>query len=181
VDALAACNLGGGVAVLGGFRFDRFETRFNNPELNPNFVPLSVLDEANVKSNGYIPLVGVLYSTGGGGNVLTAYAVGFPTLLGRAEYHETVNDNQQRLDAAGNYDKGYFFETRLDYTRRIMGEANIGAFFRFNATRGTFSGSAEARIGGFGSVGTSSFRGGLNRTSISVGGTLNLPFRLPFM
>jgi hypothetical protein len=173
VDALAAYNLGGGVAFLGGFRFDRFETRFKNPQ--GTLITSLGTDEANVESNGYIPLLGLLYSTGSSANMITAYAVGFPTLLGRAEYHQTVI-GALRVDAAGDYNNGFFFEARLDYKRRIMGDADLGAFFRYNATRGTFSGSASVNT-----FGSSAFRGGLNRNAFSLGGSVSLPFRLPFM
>jgi hypothetical protein len=174
VEALAAYDLGGGFAALGGFRFDRFETKFKNAR--DIFILGLPVDEADSQSNAYIPLFGILYSTGSAASMLSIYAVGFPALLGTGEHNETFFSGL-RLEASGDYNKGYFFETRLDYKRRVMGDADLGAFFTYNATYGKISSTATLDPG-FTSAG---FDGSFNRTAFILGGSLNLPFRLPFM
>ena len=83
-DIIGAFGNLNGFSLLAGFRYDYFTTRFKNP-FNAAVVASSVGDTADVKSNGYIPLLGGQVAYSGSYGSLLFRLVGIPTLVGRVK------------------------------------------------------------------------------------------------
>ncbi len=60
------------------------------PTLRPPAQPIIIGDEADVTSQGWIPLIGVQVAYEGAASKLAVRAVGFPTTLGSVKYSETI-------------------------------------------------------------------------------------------
>jgi len=96
--------------ALAGFRWVSWQTTYKNPKDSNGGLGATVLDEADVSVNGYVPFIGVMTSMRG----LTVGAVGIPTTLGTVEHRETIG--ALRLKGKGDLDGGYFAEVFLDYS-----------------------------------------------------------------
>jgi hypothetical protein len=173
VDGLVAISCGkSGAALLAGVRYDSFTTKFQDPSTERNRFDLAT-DEADVISEGWIPLLGVQYAMNSGQNALIARFVGIPTLLGTAKYNETINNN--RIESSGNWNGGYFWELFAEYDRNFNQMGGIGVFGRVQSTNGR----ADLDLAYIPTPDNDTFRLGLNRLNWTVGGSMNLSFNLP--
>ena len=172
-DLLGALGNLNGFSLLAGFRYDFFTTRFKNPY--DYFGRTLGTDTADVKSNGYIPLVGGQVAYAGSCGSLLFRLVGFPTLLGQVTYNQTVG-GWSRREASGNYNGQYFMEAFAEYAYVLTRTADLGIFARFNSTHGTANVNVEAVFPGQGVVRADTFSLGATRNNWTAGGRMNLRF-----
>ncbi len=177
VDGIGAYMFSPNFAGLLGFRYEQYVISFDEPE---PAIASTIAEESDVTSNGYVPLVGVMWAYNGARTKMSALAVGFPTLLGDITFNQTVAGN--RIEMTDNYTDGYFLELYLDYKYKMFG-SDLGAFFRYNTTMGKWNGDVDLTpIGG--ATATASGEGGaVYRNAWTVGASVNVPFsmNLPFM
>jgi hypothetical protein len=185
VDGIAAYMFTPNFAGLVGFRFEQYVASFTDP--TPTEWGLDISDpeqEADVTSNGYVPLLGVLWAYNGAKTKMNALVVGIPTLVGDVTYHQTVQvPGLARLTVEEQYTGGYFLEAYLDYKYNMWG-SDLGAFFRWNTTYGKWDGDIETQLVGGGDPSIDEGdQGYLYRDAWTVGATINVPFNLnmPFM
>jgi hypothetical protein len=172
-DLLGAFGSLNGFSFLAGFRYDFFTTQFRNP-VNAFFGSLGT-DTADVRSNGYIPLIGGQMAYAGSNSLLLFRLVGLPALVGRVTYDQTIG-GFQRLESSGSYKGGYFIEAFTEYAYAINGKADLGFFARWNSTHGVADLNTEGVVAGFGVATSRTFGLGVNRNDWTLGGRLNLKF-----
>jgi hypothetical protein len=122
----AALSWDGPVTLLGGFRYDSFETNFDDPA-EVYFVGGLPTDEADVRVNLYIPYVGLVARYG---SVVRAGFIGFPYVPGHIRYGETLGGLEPRIKVSGPISQSYFFEAFAECGTELMG-ANIGFFAKW--------------------------------------------------
>jgi hypothetical protein len=103
--------------------------------------------------------------------------VGFPWVPGNLRYGETANDVfGSRLQANGNYNRGYFLEIFSEYSKTCPGFGCVGIFARWNQlycrsdVNPDTQGPTTLRIVTVGPI----------RTSWTIGGRVALNFSMPF-
>jgi hypothetical protein len=167
----------GPASLLVGLRYDYFTTRFQDPPFAniaaPPVVNGDLPDEADVTSQGWIPLIGVQVAYEGAASKLAVRAVGFPTTLGSAKYSETILVTN-RVEATGTYNGGSFLEVFAEYSRKFGG-ADVGVFGRWNNLQGRSDLSVDLLPAG----GSQTFKLGLSRSSWTLGGSFSLSFNTP--
>jgi len=176
VDGLLAFSCGGGGALLAGLRYDSYTVKYTDPTTVGTALPSLVTDEADVISNGWIPLLGVQYSLNNSTTNLVARFVGIPTLAGDVKYNETFGGGL-RFDSKANWNGGYFMEFFTEYERKFGGAAGIGVFGRWNCAAGHASLDGTLLSG----LANDSYKLGFNRTNWTLGGSINLTFNFPTM
>ncbi len=169
-----------GMNLIAGFRWDSYSIKLKDPSpfgptgfllAGATFPGGTLSDEAELTMNSYIPLIGTQCCWGGPCCGLLVRVVGFPWVPGNLRYGETVNEGvSARLQADGNYDRGYFMEVFSEYSRSCAGFGCLGIFARWNYLHVRSLGSADV-------LGTTTFP---NRTSWTIGGRLTLNFGMPF-
>ncbi len=174
----------GNTAVLGGFRYDYYDTKFDSPEGFFGVPPSDSDQEADVTANNFVPFFGVQYTYDVAPTNLFVRMVGFPFLLGTADYRQTIGltGASSRLEGSGNYDGGYFFEAQVDYSRRMFGKGQMGVFGRFSMVHGTATIDVDGDGAPLFAAGgeTDTFDFNLNRTAWTIGGKFSVDFHLPF-
>jgi len=173
-DLLAAFGSLNGFSLLAGFRYDFFTTRFRNP-FNDVLVGGQGTDTADVKSNGYIPLVGGQMAYAGSYGSLLFRLVGVPTLVGRVTYDQTIA-GLVRVESSGSYKGQYFLEAFTEYAYAVNGRADLGFFARFNSTRGTVNLNIDDVVQGVGVLANDTFSLAVSRNEWTLGGRMNLRF-----
>ncbi len=174
VEAAALYNFASSFAVIGGFRYDSFQTNFQDPE-NIHTVPGIQDDEADVTLSHYIPYFGFMVSNG----TVKAGFVGFPTLLGSIDYKQTLGGGggPSRIEGSGSYNGGYFLEFFAEAGAKMMG-ADLGVFGKYTHVHGIGNVDVDDdRAGGQ----NDSFDFSLNRQAWILGGNITVPFKLPMM
>jgi hypothetical protein len=184
VDGIAAYMFTNNFAGLLGFRYEEYVASFDDPSQDALF-PLSNEDmEADVTSNGYVPLVGVLWTYNGARTKMNALVVGIPTVVGNVEYNQTTTvGGISRVTVDEPYIGGHFLEGYFDYRYNMWG-SDIGAFFRYNTLYGKWEGEIETNVvGGGDPIVDDGELGTIYRSAWTVGATINVPFNLnmPFM
>ncbi len=176
-DVMAAYPVSRRVSWILGFRYDRFMTLFNKPDSPVSgTVRHSVLDEAELDSHGYIPLMGIHYTYSHLRARMSSSVVGFPYLLGKVKFHETIGAAGQSVDLDAWYHGGYFLEASVDYKTTILAGFDLGVFGRWNITNGKFL-SDVVLTGGGGDIETG--EGAITRSSFTLGATMDIEFDLP--
>lgn len=177
VDGLLALSCKGGAgALLVGLRYDYYTARFSDPETTFTGVGSLPTDEADVISEGWIPLLGVQYALNNATTNLVARFVGIPTLAGNVKYNETLAGTS-RLGSKANWNGGYFMEMFLEYDRKIGSMGGVGVFCRWNSAGGRADLDTTLVPGAT----NDTFKLGLNRNNWTLGGTLSLSFNMPLM
>lgn len=174
VDGLLAFG-GGNTQLLAGFRYDYFTTKFSDP--SPPLFVVFPNDTADVRSEGFIPLVGLQYAQASGNSNLLFRIVGVPTLLGNFRYRQSAINTVASLEGKGNYNGGYFLEAFGQYGWNMGGMGNIGVFGRYNVTGGHSVVSFDLLPG----LGSADYRLGLNRYTWTLGAEFALNFSIPYM
>lgn len=168
-DALGALGSLNGFALLGGFRYDRFSTKFSSPIHASVGLPS---DRADVTSTGYIPLVGAQVAHVGANYNLLLRVIGCPSLIGTVKYSESVSGTSN-FDASGNYKGSNFIEIFAEYGYRVNERSSMGLFARFNSTRGVSNLTLNEHPG----VGVHApFDVSVSRNSWTAGGQVALQF-----
>jgi len=106
----------GALTVIGGFRFDSFETKFHDRELVD--VDDLATDVTNVTVTSYIPYVGLMVNQG---PALKVGLIGFPYVPGNVKYDHTWGTAVIRHEATGTLGSSYFLEAFAEYGQRLMG------------------------------------------------------------
>lgn len=161
---------GPGLSALGGFRYEHYSVTFKDPSDSIN--ALTSLDpRSDLTINSYQPFVGVQYRAICPVSCLTVKASGFPFVPADIRVVDAIAGIQ--MESKGNFGKSVFLETFAEYTQRIVGDASVGAFFRWNWLYGLTNLNTDiASISG-------SDRAAFNRSTVTVGGTFTLSFVSP--
>jgi len=169
---------GGNFAVLGGFRYDHFSTRFENPFNVATGFAFDPSNQADITVNSYIPYLGFEYSCMGGTNGLCLRFIGFPWVPADVLHSETGEAGAGlRATSTANFNSGrYFVEFFGEYSRSVVGGAGIGVWFRWQDLSGRGPITSTINPGGF--VISDAFV--FDRNTVAVGGKATLNFNLPF-
>lgn len=159
--------IGGRMDFLGGFRWDHLSTRLKNREIGPSGT------EADVTVNCYIPYVGLQhrYSSTTGSMILRV--IGFPVVPGEFNYIENLGAGSN-LAASGDYHKGYFFETFFEFSRVLLGFADLGVYGKWSQ----ISTDSNIELGATG-IDPETFRLILRQTFWTAGCRLSIAFGSP--
>lgn len=115
----------GGIDLAGGFRFDSFDTRFNNAAGITNIGGLGE-DEADFTLTAYIPYVGFMLTQYPG---LKIGLIGFPYVPAYVKQKEAYSGafpGIARDEYSGDLGSGYFLEFFGEYKARVSwGELGI--------------------------------------------------------
>ncbi|MBI4966433.1 MAG: hypothetical protein HY913_24345 [Desulfomonile tiedjei] len=177
IDALGACGCSKTFMVLAGFRYEHFSVQLNDPQ-DPVFVAITGDDRADLTVNSYQPLVGVQYRLGGGsGGSINVRMMGFPYVPADVKFYQTATGGTTRVESNGNFKDSYFFEIFAQAERNIFGDANIGAFFRWNLLHGRARLNSELVPGG---LFNNEDRATLDRNTLTFGGSFSLNFVTPY-
>jgi len=171
IQGLMTYNLSNSFQVIGGFRWDHFNTRWNFSG-SPSFL--------DFKLNAYAPLIGVQLEQRFVGGELIARIMGWPgvipghmtqTFIGGAPIPGSNHREQ-------NPGRGYLMEFSTEYRRTLLGSTSAGVFLRWNALHvASDEGGYEGLVNNVVSRGavTQSF----DRKSLTIGGSLTFDFMLP--
>jgi hypothetical protein len=162
----------GGFALLAGLRYDYYTARFENPY---NLGVGALTDEADVTSEGWIPLVGTQYALSSSMGSLVVRAVGVPSLLGTARYKQTIG-GVERVEAKGNWNGRGFLEVFAEYSKSF-GPGAMGVFGRWNMAQG----NADLDLSILPFPGSQTYKLALHRNSWTFGASFSLNFNMPFM
>jgi hypothetical protein len=176
LEALAIFRCGYGCNILGGFRYDHYDITLNNP-VNPVGVGSLTTDVADLNVRNFIPLIGTQYENHSYLGSLLFRAVGFPVLGGDVQYQEPFA-GATALRGSGHYRRGYFAELFMEYTKKF-GPGQLGLFARWNEFHAQSTLNVNALAGGA-VIGTQSYDFSFNRSSWTLGGSVNLAFNLPY-
>ena len=143
VDGMGLFNVAAGecgtFSIVGGFRWDHFESR--------QFISLTdttgetETGTNNVTINAYIPYVGVQSFYQSSCSKVIARLIGFPYVPGNVKFQESFNETLATgapVNGGGEYGSpftftsGYFAEFWIEAARKIIGDAYLGGFFRWN-------------------------------------------------
>ncbi|MBI4966434.1 MAG: hypothetical protein HY913_24350 [Desulfomonile tiedjei] len=183
VDAMGYCGCSKTFAVLAGFRYEHFSTRFRDPkafeqitiDFNGGTATTSDPDAgADFTVNSYQPYVGVQYFLGGPTGSINIRLLGFPYVP--ADVNWLLTGGGASITSKGNLKDSYFFELFAQAERNIFGNANIGGFFRWNLLHGRTSLHTEVlpAIGSIDNVGS------FDRNTLTFGGSFSLNFVTPY-
>ena len=98
-----------GASLLGGFRYDCWQTTSKSPIEGVPPIALAPVGNMFLTVNSYVPFFGLMTRAGG----LTVGAVGFPYVIGNGLDKQSMNG--QSVEMSGVFNRGYFFETFLEY------------------------------------------------------------------
>jgi hypothetical protein len=176
IEGLAILRCGYGCNIIAGFRYDHYDISLKNPVNSLGILSLPT-DQADFNVRNYIPLIGTQYEYNSQMGSLLFRAVGFPALGGDLNYQEPFG-GLIALRATGHYRRGYFFELFMEYTKKF-GPSQLGLFARWNELHAQSTASVSSLAGGA-IVGTQNYDFSFNRSSWTLGGSLNLAFNLPY-
>ncbi|MCA1959684.1 MAG: hypothetical protein LDL33_02725 [Desulfomonile sp.] len=177
VDVSGAYMLLPSAAVIGGFRFDSFQTVFKDPS-NANFATTAT-DRADINLVAYIPYIGVLATHGTSTGATTASIIGFPAVPGYVTYHESLSaGGGLGISARGPFDAGvsYFLEASLEHAHRIGANGSIAAFAKWNVLRAKGRPKYEVNAVGGGLIGEEPYDFLLNRQAFILGARVQFDF-----
>ncbi len=148
LDAMAMYNMSrgnfGAMQIVGGFRWDHFDSKHSirfADTTGGNQLNGSTTN--NVTTNAFLPYLGIQSVYKSGASSTTSRLVGFPYVPGEVKFQDSFTQTQNGVTANGGgeyrqpltFDSGYFLEFYTDGTRRVLGNAYLGAFFRWNMLR----------------------------------------------
>ncbi len=177
VDGFAILKCGNGFNILGGLRYDHYTVAFNNPVVTSGAVVSAITDEADVNAENWIPLLGAQYEQNGYLGSLVFRAVGFPALWGKVRYSEAFAGPAFIFQGSGNYRRGYFLELFTEYAWKF-GPGQLGLFGRWNLFHAESTLTLNRVAGGV-VIASESYDSSLNRSSLTLGGSVSLAFSLP--
>jgi hypothetical protein len=149
LDGMAMYNISqgnfGAMQIVGGFRWDHFDskhsTRFSGAAGGNQ---LNGSAKNNVIANAYIPYVGVQSVYKSGASSTTTRLIGFPYVPGDVKFQDAFTQTLNGVTANGGgeyrqpftFQSGYFAEFFTEGSRRMLGNAYLGAFLRWSILRG---------------------------------------------
>jgi len=177
VDVSGAYLLLPSAAVIGGFRFDSFQTVFKDPS-NANFAT-TASDRADINMAAYIPYIGVLATHSSCMGGVTASFIGFPWVPGSLTYHESLSTGAGfGIRARGPFDaaSSYFLEASLELSRRVGVNASIAAFGKWNVLRVKGRPQYEINTVAAGTLGEQGYDFLFNRQAFILGARVQFDF-----
>lgn len=175
LDAAATYAVYGGSRIIAGFRYEHFSTRFDNP--SSLTLPSTSGDTADITVNSYLPYVGIQSSIGGPASNVKVRFIGFPYVPASVSHFETGEAGVgTRVETTGRFDRSYFLELFAEYSRKLFGDASMGAFFRWNLLHGNTNLTTDVLPISV----SSSTLGSFDRNTYTFGGSLSLNFGSPF-
>ena len=132
--------------IVGGFRWDHFDSkqslRFSDTTGGNQ---LSGSTTNNVILNAFLPYLGFQYVYKSGASNTTTRLIGFPYVPGSVKFQDSFSQIQTGLTSNGggeyqyplSFTSGYFLEFIAEGSRRILGSAYLGTFFRWNMLHAT--------------------------------------------
>jgi len=136
VDGMGLFNVAvgecGTFSIVGGFRWDHFESRQFLSSTDGTSAATN-----NVTINAYVPYVGVQSFYQSSCSKVIARLIGFPYVPGNVKFQESFNLTSTGV-GGGEYGtpftftSGYFAEFWIEAARKIIGDAYLGGFFRWN-------------------------------------------------
>lgn len=168
VEGLFSYGVAGNLELLGGFRWDYFNSRFAL-EIGGG--------EEDLLVNSYLPLIGVQINQKFYLGSLLVRVFGCPFVPGHMKwnYHSSsvfIGTSSHPLN------RGHFIEGLGEYTARVGDIALAGVFVRWNNLRAvTSGGSYDWRFAG--ATGTNAQTLTQDRYAWTVGGTVSIDYNLP--
>jgi hypothetical protein len=170
IDAILSRRVDGGFTYFGGFRYDKFSTRFKNVTTD-GIPPSTPNDTADITFKSYIPYIGFQQEYKTGATSLLVRFLGFPYVPSHVTHLQTGETGVGlRTEARGNLNNGYFFEAVGEYSYQRSANTSWGLFARWNQLHA----KGEANIEVPGLTGYSSFV--VHRPSLTVGGMISFSF-----
>ncbi len=187
VDGMGVFRPYEALSVLGGFRYDSFQTCFRDPSGMANIFgrPRGYpTDESDLTINCYVPYAGVQVNMGGPYGHLTVRAIGTPWLPGEVIYKNTVNAERtrrggvwfNRFSMAGPFRSAYFLELFAEYGLDIS-EYRVALFGEYGLTHAMASLDKERAVqatAGAAFVDSEPFAFSFNRNVWIVGGKISI-------
>ena len=167
IEAAASYDLGV-CGVVGGFRWDHFNTRLSGDPLAGAGDPF----ELDVKANAYLPFIGVSVSR----YHITATFIGSPVVPGSLKT-SSVNERaggSETFNSSGDYSDGYFLEGSVEFNAKFRRIYGLGGFVKWTTLHAKVEDVDEE--GGFQNVVFPSFAVSetLNKTAWIFGVNFNL-------
>lgn len=149
LDGMAMYNVSrgnfGALQIVGGFRWDHFDSKHSirfADATGGNQLNGSATN--NVIANAFIPYVGVQSVYKSGASSTTTRLIGFPYVPGDVRFQDSFTQTQNGVTSNGGgeyrqpltFQSGYFVEFFTEGSRRILGNAYLGAFLRWSMLRG---------------------------------------------
>lgn len=171
IQGLVSYGLSDSFQVIGGFRWDHFNTRVDFSR-SPAFL--------DFKLNTYVPLIGVQLDQRFFDGALITRIMGWPgTLPGHMTQSYVGGPQTQGKDRIEqDPGRGYLIEFCTEYRKTLFGSASAGVLLRWNtlhvaADEGRYDWRTNRTIGT--GLATESF----DRQSLTIAGSLTVDFTLP--
>jgi hypothetical protein len=132
--------------ILGGFRWDHFDSKqsikFSDTTGGDK---LNGSRTNNLILNAFLPYLGFQYAYKSETSTTTSRVIGFPYVPGSVKLQDSFSQIETGLTSNGggeyqyplSFTSGYFVEFVTEASRRILGSANLGTFFRWNMIHAT--------------------------------------------
>jgi hypothetical protein len=176
VEGSAAYGVNPFAALLGGLRFDSFQTNFRNPSAS-SLAGGGAADRADITVTCYKPFLGLLLQIPSCNSVTTISGIGLPSVLGEIIYKETLGAAGTRMEANGTFKPlfsgtGYWLELTGEHAFK-MGGTDVSVFGKWTVDHG----QADMRVSGTGLVGgNGDYLFSLERQAVVVGGRVAINF-----
>jgi len=189
VDGMAMYNISrgnfGAMQIVGGFRWDHFDSKHSIRFADATGAnQLNGSATNNVIANAFLPYVGIQSVYKSGAAKTTSRLIGFPYVPGEIKFQDSFRQTQNGLTTNGGgeyrqpltFDSGYFLEFFTEGSRRMLGSAYLGGFFRWNMLR------AKTGIGRYSAANDQTGSAVINETflyylhSWVVGGIVSMDF-----
>lgn len=168
-------------SLLAGIRWESLITRFGNP--NPDYL-FTVEDmESGLSLNLYQPFVGFRLEQNFGSSRVLLRVMGLPVMTGTLEHFNTCNNQGIPFAHVGSSGirNGYFLEAHGEIGLGGPGGLESSAFVTWELFRGTCPMNLERRDAGPPvTITSATVDFSYDRSSLTVGAKLAIPFALPF-
>ncbi len=165
---------------ISGVRWESLSTSFSDPD--PDYPFTIAAMESGLGIGIYQPFVGARVQKRAGSNLVSARLVGFPVMLATLEHFNTCNNEGKPFAHVGNQDirGGYFVELSAEARSMNILGVEAGVFVNWELYRGSCIMNLERRaMGPPESVSAADVDFVYNRSSLTVGANMSIPFRSP--
>jgi hypothetical protein len=182
IDGAVILGSQGGLNLIAGFRWDKYNLRLNDLQIVTvdDLLPgITFPVEADLTMNHYMPFLGTQYCSGDPCCGLLVRVIGFPWVPGTGTFGETSSSAVARFQATWNPNRAYFIEVFSEYAKNCRGFGCIGVFARFNylSSKGTATPTTVPPP----TIALPDYDFTLTRQSWTIGGKVELNFNLPGM
>ncbi len=186
VDGMGVFRPYEALSILGGFRYDSFQTCFSDPSSMQNIaggLRGYPTDESDLTITCYVPYAGVQVNMGSPYGNLTVKAIGTPWLPGEVIYKNTVNAERpaggvrfNRFSTSGSFSSAYLLELFAEYGLDIAGyrAALFGEYSLTHAVAHLEKERVQQPTGGSVLTDSDRFAFSFNRNVWVVGGKISI-------